>query len=188
MQSEKLGVLGGLSFVAAPMRPGPRDAAVGWNARARGSHLASHVLGQEVRRVTADWPSCAGVAPVVLETWVAAPHTGACYAAAGWQRAPGQTSACPTNQPPGAAPVAPKIVWLYPLRPDWREVLEAEPPRTVGTCPALDLPPDAPAAVREFGRSDLPDGRLRRRLVAMGQAWENQSGAALPTIFPRWPA
>ena len=205
VQSEKLGVLGGLSFVAAPMRLGPRDAAIGWHARARGAHLAevvahdrfllapgvqvphlaSHVLGQAVRRVTADWPACAGVAPVLLETCVAAPHTGVCYAAAGWQRAPGQTSGCPPHQPPGAAPVAPKSVWLYPLRPDWRAVLATAPPRPVGACPALDLPPDAPAAAGEFGRSDLPDGRLRRRLVAMGQAWEDQLGKTLPTIFPR---
>ena len=204
VRSEQGGVLGGLSFVAAPMRLGPRDAAIGWSARARGAHLpevvahdrfllapgvrvphlASHVLGQAVRRVAADWPARHGVAPALLETCVAASHAGTCYAAAGWQPAPGQTSGRPPSQPWGAARVVPKRVWLYPLRPDWRAVLETEPPRSWGACPALDLPPDAPAAAREFGRSDLPDGRLRRRLAAMGLAWENHLGTALPRLFP----
>ena len=61
--------------------------------------------------------------------------------------------------------VALKSVWLYPSRPDWRATLRTEPQQPLGACPALDLPPDAPAAAREFGRSDLPEGRRQERTV-----------------------
>lgn len=32
--------MGGTSFVAAPMRLGPRDKWLGWSDRARGAHIA----------------------------------------------------------------------------------------------------------------------------------------------------
>ena len=102
-RSEKLGVLGRLSFVAAPMRLRPRDAAIGWSARAHGAHLpevvahdrfllvpgvqvphlASHVLDQAVPCVAADWPTRHGVEPALPETCVAASRADICYAAAG---------------------------------------------------------------------------------------------------------
>ena len=86
------GPLGVLSFVAAPLRLGPRDQRLGWDDRTRGArireivsndrflilkgvrvaHLASHVLGQAARRLAADWEACHGVRPVLAETCVGA--------------------------------------------------------------------------------------------------------------------
>ena len=40
LESEAFGILGGMSFVAAPMRLGPRDQWLGWSDRARGAHIA----------------------------------------------------------------------------------------------------------------------------------------------------
>ena len=39
-------------------------------------------------------------------------------------------------------------------------------------------------ADREYGRSPHPDGRIRRRIVAMGEAWTRRPGESLPVIFP----
>ena len=67
---------------------------------------------------------------------------------------------------------------------DWQERLAAEPARELGSWPRLELPDEASFAEREFGRSDLPDGRLRRRLLQMGAAWEQAPGQRLPMVFP----
>ena len=194
------GPVGVLSFVAAPFRLGPRDRELGWDDRTRGAriplvlhndrflvgpqvvvpHLASHVLGQAQRRVAADWKQLHGVAPVLLETCVAPARKGTSYKAAGWQRV-GRTQ----GRPPGAdEPVPVKTVWWLGLTHDWRTTLLAPPDRPLGRFPALELPEEASWAEREFQRSDLPDGRLRERLVRMGRNWERQGGRPLPSIFP----
>ena len=200
LESERAGLLGGLSFVAAPMRLGPRDAAIGWGARARGAHiaevvsndrflllpgvrvpqLASHALGQAARRLAADWKKEHAVRPLLLETCVGGGRSGTSYRAAGWQCA-GETRGRP---PGGGPPTDAKSVWLLPLAEDWQAMLAAEPARELGSWPRLELPDEASFAEREFGRSDLPDGRLRRRLLQMGAAWEQAPGQRLPMVFP----
>ena len=99
LESAHEGVLGGLSFVAAPMRLGPRDKVLGWSPRAREAHLeevlsndrflildwikvphlASHALGMAARQVPADWERRHGVLPVLLETCVGPDQSGASY-------------------------------------------------------------------------------------------------------------
>ena len=90
------GPVGVLSFVSAPLRLGPRDARLGWDARTRAAriglvvcndrflllpgvrvpHLASHVLGLAARRLASDWAARHGVRPVLAETCVSAPRRG----------------------------------------------------------------------------------------------------------------
>ena len=48
-------------------------------------HLASHVLGQALRRVGRDWQARYGYAPYLVETFVEAAQAGTCYRAANWQ-------------------------------------------------------------------------------------------------------
>ena len=79
--------------------------------------------------------------------------------------------------------LAPKQVWLRALDASWKERLRAEPERLLGVFPSLELDEDAGWGEREFGRSDLSDGRLRERMVAMGTAWERVPGALLPAVF-----
>ena len=194
------GPLGVLSFVAAPLRLGPRDRRLGWDARTRGGnlagivsndrfllgsrvrvpHLASHVLGRAARRLAGDWERAHGVRPVLLETCVEASRRGTSYQAAGWQCV-GQTD----GRPPGsAAAVEPKSVWLRGLQRDWEAVLRRPPQRELGRFPALELEAQASWAQREFARSELADGRLRARLERMAAAWERHPGQPLPGIFP----
>ena len=48
----------------------------------------------------------------------------------------------------------------------------------------MELDEDAPWSRREFERSDLPDRRLRERLLTMGEAWGHKPGQCLPDLFP----
>ncbi|MDE0105745.1 MAG: DUF4338 domain-containing protein [Bryobacterales bacterium] len=43
LECSRFGILGGFSFVAAPMRLGPRDKWLEWSPRARGAHIAEVV-------------------------------------------------------------------------------------------------------------------------------------------------
>ena len=193
-------MLGVLSFVSAPLRLGPRDAHLGWDDRTRGlhigqvvsndrflllpsvrvPHLASHVLGRAVGRLASDWSSRHGVRPVLVETCVEASRPATSYRAAGWECV-GRTA----GRPPGsAAPVAPKGVWLRGLESGWAETLRRPAVRAPGSYPALGAEDASCWARREFGRSDLADGRLRSRLERLGGAWERHPGAPLPAVFP----
>ena len=174
VESER-GALGVLSFVAAPLRLGPRDQHLGWDERTCGAdierivcndrfllrrgvqvpNLASHVRGQAARRLADDWERLHGVRPVLLETCVDGSRPGTSYQAAGWQCV-GRTQ----GRPPGAlgAEVAPKAVWLQGLADDWRETLRQPPERSLGRFPALELGDEAHWSQRELLRSE-PAGR-----------------------------
>lgn len=145
----------------------------------RVTHLASRALTLAREALPAAWKQCHGLEPLLLETCVDVAHRGTCYKAAGW-RSVGRTQSCP----PGHA-AEPKQVFVRELdkkKGASREKLRAEPPRELGCWP---LPPaSASFAVREFGRSDLPDGRLRRRLPGLAAAWNQLPGLDLSTLFP----
>jgi len=97
--------LGGLAFSAAAWRLQVRDDWIGWDEPARRAHLqeviansrflilpwlrvpdlASHVLGQVLRRVQGDWQQRYGYKPWLVETFVEVPRfAGTCYRAANW--------------------------------------------------------------------------------------------------------
>ncbi len=194
------GPVGVLSFVAAPLRLGPRDAHLGWDDRTRGAHiarvvsndrflllagvrvphLASHVLGRAASRLALDWEARHGVRPVLLETCVEASRPATSYRAAGW-KCVGRTA----GRPPGSvAATEPKNVLLLGLAGGWAETLRRAPSRSPGSFPGLGPADDGGWSRREFGRSDLADGRLRRRLERMGAAWEGHPGEPLPAVFP----
>ena len=194
------GPLGVLSFVAAPLRLGPRDERLGWDDRTRGAHigqvvsndrflllrgvrvpnLASHVLGRAAGRLGADWEARHGVRPVLAETCVEASRPATSYQAAGWACV-GRTA----GWPPGSKAAAePKSVWLRGLEAGWEETLRRPPARAPGSFPALAVDDEASWARREFQRSDLADGRLRQRLERLGAAWERHPGQPLPAVFP----
>jgi len=136
-------VLACVLFGAAAWQCKARDAEIGWDAatRARGlsfvtnntrflilpwvrvPHLASHVLGRITRRLSADWQEKYGHPIHLLETFVdTSRFAGTCYRAANWQMVGVTTGRTRQNntQIPQAAP---KAVWLYPLRQDFREAL-----------------------------------------------------------------
>ncbi len=94
-----------LAFSSAPRRLGSRDRYIGWSAEARRrnlrflafntrflilpwvrvEHLASHILGRMVARISDDWQQMHGHPIYFLETFVDSERfRGTCYRAANW--------------------------------------------------------------------------------------------------------
>lgn len=136
--------LAGLLFGAAAWKIAPRDSFIGWDAERRKRqlhlltnnmrflilpwiavpHLASHLLGHVARRIGADWQKKYNHPIYLLETFVARDRFyGTCYQAANW-RYVGQTTGRTRNDRYNSIHVPVKdAAGLYPLTPDFREVL-----------------------------------------------------------------
>jgi len=189
--SERHGVVAAASFSAAAWRCAPRDRWIGWSDEQRSNHLqevvsnsrflilpwvevknlASHLLARLADRVVKDWRETYGYEPLLLETFVdGGRFSGACYRAAGWLHV-GQTAGFSRNERTGHAPVPVKDVYLYPLRPDARELLCA------GGAPAQVC---TDWAEQEFGAAALGDRRLVRRLVEVGRDFYARPQANIP--------
>ncbi len=194
IRSERPGILGGVGFAAAGIQPGPRDGAVGWSADARVANvgrvvhdnrfllppgvrvkgLASRALRLATARVAADRAAACGVRPVLAQTFTGPGTSGTGCRAAGWRCCPEPTS--------GRRSGVRRAVWLRPLSEGWREVLRRGPERGPGWSGSMH--DGGGRAERECGRSPHPDGRVRRRIAAMGAAWTRRPGESLPAIFP----
>jgi hypothetical protein len=127
-------------FGSAAWQCAARDQFIGWDAAARQAHLqaitnntrflllpwvvvpglASHVLGQVLRRVRRDWWRKYARPLELVETFVdTSRFTGACYRAANWL-ALGVTTGRTRNDQTNRPQVPPKAVWVYPLHPRFR--------------------------------------------------------------------
>lgn len=130
-------------FGAAAWQCRARDEHIGWDAPTRRRHLAyvanntrflilpwvrvphlaSHLLGCVARRLSGDWQRKYGHPIHLLETFVdTSRFQGTCYRAANWLpvgRTTGRTRQNKTHVPQAS----PKAVWVYPLRPDYRQSL-----------------------------------------------------------------
>ncbi len=136
-------LLGGLGFGASAWSLADRDRLIGWSSaqRQRNLHLvlnnhrflllpwvhcpnlASRVLGLVCRRLAADWFSHYGYRPVLLETFVQLPRfTGTTYRAANWQYV-GLTKGRGKLEKHHQTILPQKAIFLYPLRPDFKEIL-----------------------------------------------------------------
>jgi len=86
-------------------------------------HLASHVLGQMVRRLSGEWERLYGHPVHFAETFVdPARYRGTCYRAANWVwlgRTTGRGKDAPTKRPTRSI----KDVLGYPLHPRFRALL-----------------------------------------------------------------
>jgi hypothetical protein len=182
------GDLGAAAFSAAARRVAGRDQWIGWGDKARREnlhlvvsqsrflivpsvkvpHLASHVLAQMTARLAADWQANYAYGPVLLESFVElGRYPGTCYQAANWQ-AIGLTAGRGRQDAAHEAALPPKVLLVYPLQKDFRQVLCREPqrPRLVDRSGPPPAPPPAPATWQqeEFGGVALGDERLVRRL------------------------
>lgn len=89
----------------------------------RVKHLASHILGQLVRRLPQDWEVHWGYRPVLLETFVDPAHfDGTSYRAAGWTLL-GKTTGKGLRRGLRAYTTTPKLLYVRPLVRNFREVL-----------------------------------------------------------------
>ena len=130
-------------FGAAAWQCRARDQHIGWDAPTRQRRLsyltnntrflilpwvrvpdlASHLLGRITRRLSEDWLRKYGHPIYLLETCVETSRfPGTWYQAANWQCV-GQTTGRTRQNKSMIPQAAPKAVWLYPLRPDFRQAL-----------------------------------------------------------------
>lgn len=133
-----------IGWSSAPRHIGSRDRYLGWTKEERSAnlhkiaintrflivpwvrvpHLASHLLGQMARRISADWERVYSHPIVWLETFVDPERgfTGVCYKAANWAYL-GLTTGRGKNDNSGKANRSLKYVFGYPLVKDFRESL-----------------------------------------------------------------
>lgn len=132
-----------LLFGAAAWKTKPRDQFIGWpdtlrtrhlsavanNTRflilpwVRVPHLASHLLGTIVKRISSDWQHKYGHPLHLIETFVERDRfRGTCYRAANWKLV-GQTTGRSRQDRYSTMSVPVKDIYLYPLTPRFRELL-----------------------------------------------------------------
>ena len=137
-----------LIFGSAPRHLAPRDRFIDWCPEARQRnlqliainsrylimpwirvpHLASHLLGQMARRLSADWQRIYGHPIHYLETFTDPQlFAGTCYRAANWTPL-GLTTGRGKADLQHKANRSLKLVWGYPLTPRWRELLQGGAP------------------------------------------------------------
>ena len=142
--------LAGAVFGAAAWKCAARDRFIGWEAAVRQSnlflvannmrllilpwvrvkHLASHFLGLLARTVSSDWEAKYGHRIHLLESFVERSRfRGSCYQAAGWIGI-GQTQGRSRNDRARTLSVGCKDVYLLPLTPQFRQLLQKPQPRT----------------------------------------------------------
>ena len=144
MMTDKTGrLLACLLFGSAAWKCRPRDQFIGWSPTARARHLllvtnntrflilpfvrvphlASRILGQILRRLSADWQKKYGHRIVLVETFVERERfAGTSYKAANWFRV-GATTGRSRQDRSRQLQVPVKDVYLYPLDPGFREGL-----------------------------------------------------------------
>ena len=188
------GWLGAIGFAAAALRVSVRDQWIGWDDAQRCSHLhrvvglsrllirpgvrvahlASHVLGQVLRRLPQDFERRYGYRPYLVETFVETPtYSGVSLRAANW-RLIGNTRGRGRQDRTHACKETRKAIYVYALQRDWRHLLalpaapSAEVLRPGPLAPGEGLD-SAHWAAHEFGDAPLGDRRLSRRLVMCAQ-------------------
>lgn len=136
-------VLGCLLFGAAAWKIKDRDQWLGWPTDTREQnigllcnntrflildwvnvpHLASHVLGACLRRLSSDWRLRYGTGIAMVETFVdQTRYLGTCYKASNWRKI-GQTKGRGRQDRLRTSRVPVKDILVYPLRRDFRELL-----------------------------------------------------------------
>lgn len=194
--------LGGISFCSAQWHQRARDAAIGWSPDARVANLdrllenhrflilpsvrvqnlASRVLALAANHVPRDWSERHNRRPQAIYTYLAPEHEGTCYRAAGWHHCPRVSEGLPDWR--RRRVTTPCEVWIKPLSKDWRATLQHQPRAPLGQAGPLHQTKDMDWADVEWARCRHPDGRLRRRLITIGRAWQDKPGAPLMDIFP----
>ncbi len=139
-------LIGMLGFSASAWKTAPRDNFIGWSPKVReknlylvvnnarflilpwiqSKNLASKLLAMASKRLPLDWMQRYRYQPVLLETFVEIPRfNGTCYKAANWIKV-GTTQGRGKNDPNKLAALPKKDIYLYPLQPDFKQVLNQE--------------------------------------------------------------
>ena len=132
-----------LSFGPAAFRVAARDQFIGWSSQQRQAHLpwvvnndrflilpwvnvphlASFVLSRCLRRLRSDWQHLYHQDLALAETFIQKDRfRGRCYAAANWTCI-GESCGRGRNDRSHQAVLPSKTIWVYALRPEFRQVL-----------------------------------------------------------------
>lgn len=197
-------VLGGLAFSAAALQVANRDRWIGWSSETRRENLhlvvnnsrfliaphvevpnlASHVMGRVLGRLARDWQERYGYEPVLAETFVEIGRFhGGCYRASNWQFV-GATCGRTRQDTKHDLKVPAKALWVYPLREDFRSILQSMPEvRRLAPKPVAAPPPEREPvdwAEEEFGRAQLGDQRLVKRCCILARDFYARANAQIP--------
>ena len=200
LKSSRYGTLGGISFHHGEWAVKPRDQFIGWSYDARYrcqnlqkivlnsrflilphikvSKLASHALSLAEKTLPRDWERKYGVRPVWMYTYIdPTHHKGTSYAAASWDEI-GYTSGRRDDQG------IPKMIMGKALNPDFQKVLCHEEkrsyfPRSVD----LYVGDSTEWEDMEYGGCTHPDGRVQKRIKAVGAQWAEAPSAPLSQKF-----
>ena len=193
------GYLGGLAFSAAAWRLGSRDSWIGWSEESRRknlqlvvsnsrflivpsvkvTNLASHVLAHCAGRLRQDWMDIYGYEPVLLESFVEQGRfSGTSYQAANWIKV-GETSGRGRQDKNHEKNIPIKDIYLYPLTKNPRKLLQVN-----NTTMDFGQPEQqrtyADWAEEEFGAVNIPDKRLRKRLLVLARDLYARPQANIP--------
>jgi hypothetical protein len=183
------GWLGGFGFAAAALHLGARDRWIGWDTQTRREnlhfvvcmsrflirprihcrHLASKLLGICMKALPADFEACYGYRPLLVESFVDAPHSGTSYRAANW-RWVGKTSGRGRQDRHRDVAETVKDIYVYPLDKDFRVRLGMGADSGLGPLTPWAGLDCANWADQEFENAPLGDKRLSRRLVQIATA------------------
>jgi hypothetical protein len=203
------GWLGGLGFASAACALSDRDTWIGWDDATRKRHLervigmsrflirptvrcrnlASLVLGMVLRRVSRDFEDRYRLAPWLVESFNdTEAFEGTCYQAANWVKV-GQTQGRGRQDRRWHCPTSVKDIYVYPLRPDFREAMGVEPSKGAPPLGIAEGLEGDEWAQNEFGGASLGDQRLSKRLVDSAQVMAKQPGASFSSVGKGdWPA
>ena len=197
VRSLRDGWLGGLAFSAAAWKVKARDEWIGWsnegrqqqlnqivnNSRflilpyVRVAHLASHVLGQALRRLRSDWKGRYGYEPTLVETFIEAERfRGACYRAANFVEV-GTTQGRGRQDRNNRRGLPVKRILVFGWSGQARQQLcETDIARRAAA--PVQAPKDW--AENEFAKAELPDERLRKRLLTIARDLYARPQAQIP--------
>lgn len=190
------GWLGALGFAAAALRLAARERWMGWSDAQRRAHLeqvvglsrflirggcanlASHVLGQVLRRLPQDFRQRYGYSPWLVETFCEAGQAGTSLRAANFVLV-GQTVGRGRQDRDKRRAAGVKSIYMYELQRNWRSRLglaRVDPAPRLEPGAGLDA---AQWAQNEFGGAQLGDKRLTARLVRSAALLAEYPGRAI---------
>ena len=201
------GWLGAMGFASAAFVLSARDVWIGWSSAARlhhlhqvvglarflirkevrCTHLASKALSLVLNRLSQDWQNRYSVEPVLVETFVdRSCFTGRCFAAANWLRIGSSTGRGRLGA--STASLSLKDIWLYPLQPKARQILQEEASPVLTPIPLVESFAKESWCTSELATLELGDQRRQRRAEAILQARWAQPQASFYGSFDSWAA
>jgi hypothetical protein len=192
------GVLGGFAFSSPALHLHDRDRWIGWTFESRQenlqmlvnmsrflirpevhcNNLASHLLGQVIRRMPDDFAAQYGYRPLLLESFVDTQHyTGTCYQASNWLMI-GHSQGRGRQDQLKSFPETPKAIYVYPLEKNFRQQLGLSVLNGLGAIKVTDSPEGRDWAEQEFGGAELGDNRLSKRLIEIAANKAEHPGVA----------